>query len=183
MLGEPEGKAEAEGTQARASSLSKEPAGKGIKSPSFSTCLIPGREGLHGEEQQQASERDLVGGECSAEGCAMAPAVARFPPNPFSMPPLLGCPCSKTSLAPLGTAISLVDEGGTLGSRKLPTSQKVWPIIFFEGQRQQPVRSDRLYHGCCDCSQPGVGVPRRGVWALWLMDVVDSSQDDSSLKG
>lgn len=31
-------------------------------------------------------------------------------------------------------------------------------------------------------AQEGVGVPRRGVWALWLMDVLDSSQDDAGLK-
>lgn len=54
MLRDPEGKAEAEGTQrpqhhpwaAVLRLLSEEPAGKGINSPSFSTRLVPAREGL-----------------------------------------------------------------------------------------------------------------------------------------
>lgn len=111
MLGDLEGRTGAESTQrpqhhpwaATLRLLSKEPAGKGINSPSFSTCLIPGRVGLY--------RAGLWEAECSAEGCATAPAVARFSPHPLGMSPLLECPCSRMSLAPLGTAVSLRDFG------------------------------------------------------------------------
>lgn len=135
MLGDLEGRPEAESTQRPQHHpwavvlrlLSKEPAGKGINIPSFSTCLIPGRKGLYIEK---GNNRSLGGSwweaECSAERRAMGPEVARFSPHPLGMSPLPWCPCSRMSLAPLGTVISLVGAGGTLGSSQLPMSQKVW---------------------------------------------------------
>lgn len=110
---------------------------------------------------------------------AMAPAVARFPHHPLDIPPL-------QQDFPGSPGNCHFPGGCRRGLRKQSTSyvtKNLAPIKVFEGQRQEPVRSDCLYRGCCDCSQPGVGVPRRGVWALWLMDVVDSSQGDASLEG
>lgn len=89
----------------------------------------------------------------------MAPSVPGFPPHPLGMSPLLGCPWLPWELPFLWWVQEEHQEAASFLCHK----NSLAPPRFFEGQRQHPVRSDWLYRGCCDCSQPGVGVPRRGL--------------------
>lgn len=118
--------------------------------------------------------RGMSHGSCSAR--ILSPPLGHVLPVWVSLQQ--GCPWLPWELPFLWW----VQEGHQEAASFLHHENTLAPPIFFKGQRQQAVRSGQLYPGCCDCSQPGVRVPRRGVWAVWQTDAVDSSQDDASLE-
>lgn len=115
----------------------------------------------------------------------MAPAVPGFPPHPLGMSPLLECPpAARCPWLPWELLFLWWEEHQEAASF-LCHKNSLAPLKFFEGQRQYPRGVTGCTVGVVTAQGQGVqekvGVPRRGVWAVWQTDAVDSSQVDASL--